>query len=36
MRGFEQLENLNYIKIFALMVRPINYKILFALAVALN
>ena len=36
MRDFEQLKSLNYIKIFALMVRFINYKALFTLAAVLD
>ena len=35
-RGFEQREGLNYYKTFALVVKLISYKLLFAIAVVNN
>ena len=33
-RGFEQQKSLNYYKTFALVVKPISYKLLFVIAAA--
>lgn len=35
-RGFQQKENIDYVKTFALVVKPMSYKAIFALAAANN